>query len=220
MEKKKNNGYIDMVYKVVLLGECGTGKSCMAEQYVNENFQNSSVSTIGVDFLSKLVECGDKLIKVQIWDTAGQEKFHNLICSYFRDCCMAIIVFDITDYKSFQKIDYWLSEFEKFTLHEKRKPIMLVGSKCDAESMREVSKEEGIEKAMELGCEYIECSAKENINIEDVFQKTTNLIYSKILEGEIDPETSSGIKLHTKVQSFYLHRDHAPDPEPKCCIIL
>ena len=90
-----------MVYKIVLLGECGTGKSCMAEQYVNENFQNSSIST-GVDFLSKLVECGDKLIKVQIWDTAGQEKFHNLICS-FRDCCMAIIVFDITDYKSFQK---------------------------------------------------------------------------------------------------------------------
>ena len=69
MEKKKNNEYIDMVYKIVLLGECGTGKSCMAEQYVNENFQNSSISTIGVDFLSKLVECGDKLIKVQIWDT-------------------------------------------------------------------------------------------------------------------------------------------------------
>ena len=71
---------------------------------------------------------------------------------------------------------------------------------------------------MELGCEYIECSAKQNINIEDVFQKTTNLIYSKILEGEIDPEASSGIKLHTKVESFYLHKDHTP--EPKCCIIL
>tara|TARA_Y100000389_G_C17347452_1_gene456595 strand:+ start:251 stop:907 length:657 start_codon:yes stop_codon:yes gene_type:complete len=218
MERKKHNDIIDMVYKVVLLGECGTGKSSMAEQYVNEKFLNNSISTIGVDFLSKLVECGNKLIKIQIWDTAGQEKFHNLICSYFRDCCMAIIVFDITDYKSFQKIDYWLNEFEKYTLDEKRKPLMLVGNKCDSESRREVSKEEAINKSMELGCEYIECSAKENFNIEDVFQKTINLIYSKIQEGEIDPEVSSGIKLHTKIESFYLHRDHTP--EPKCCIIL
>ena len=207
-----------MVYKIVLLGECGTGKSSMAEQYVNDNFQSTSISTIGVDFLSKIVECGNKRIKVQIWDTAGQEKFHNLICSYFRECCMAILVFDITDYRSFQKIDYWIDEFERYTLDEKKKPLMLVGSKSDVESRREVTKEEAVNKAIDIGCEYIECSAKENINIEDVFQKTINLIYSKIQEGEIDPEKSSGIKLHTRVESFYLHRPHTP--EPKCCIIL
>jgi small GTP-binding protein len=218
MNNKKNYSIIDMVYKVVLLGECGTGKSSMAEQYVNDNFLSSSVSTIGVDFLSKIVECGNKRIKIQIWDTAGQEKFHNLICSYFRDCCMAILVFDITDYRSFQKIDYWIDEFERYSLDEKRKPLMLVGSKSDAESIREVTKEEAINKAIDIGCEYIECSAKENINIEDVFQKTINLIYSKIQEGEINPEKSSGIKLHTRVESFYLHLDHTP--EPKCCIIL
>ena len=106
MNNKNNYSIIDMVYKIVLLGECGTGKSSMAEQYVNDNFQSTSISTIGVDFLSKIVECGNKRIKIQIWDTAGQEKFHNLICSYFRECCMAILVFDITDYRSFQKIDY------------------------------------------------------------------------------------------------------------------
>ena len=218
MNNKNNYSIIDMVYKIVLLGECGTGKSSMAEQYVNDNFQSTSISTIGVDFLSKIVECGNKRIKVQIWDTAGQEKFHNLICSYFRECCMAILVFDITDYRSFQKIDYWIDEFERYTLDEKKKPLMLVGSKSDVESRREVTKEEAVNKAIDIGCEYIECSAKENINIEDVFQKTINLIYSKIQEGEIDPEKSSGIKLHTRVESFYLHRPHTP--EPKCCIIL
>ena len=217
-EQKTDYSRVDIVYKVVLLGECGAGKSSIAEMYVNKNYQNNNTSTIGVDFFNKIVDYGDKRIKIQVWDTAGQEKFYNLICSYFRDCCLGIIVFDVTNYNSFKKVDYWVSEFEKFSLEEKRKPIILVGSKIDAENLREVSRQEGAEKAVSLGCEYIECSAKSNFNIEDIFEKTTNLIYSKIQEGEINPQITRGIKINSQIESFYLYREQPK--KDKCCVIL
>ena len=103
-------------------------------------------------------------------------------------------------------------------MEEKKKPIILVGSKIDAENLREVSREEGAEKAVSLGCEYIECSAKSNFNIEDIFEKTTNLIYSKIQEGEINPQITRGIKINSQIESFYLYREQPK--KDKCCVIL
>lgn len=216
METKSIN--IDMAYKIVILGECGTGKSSIAEKYVNDTYQSTNTSTIGVDFFNKVITLGNKTFKIQIWDTAGQEKFYNLIYSYFRDCCMAIIVFDITNRDTFNKIDFWVNKYETYSLEEYRKPFLLVGNKIDSPNMREVSHEEALNKAKDLECEYIECSAKENINIDDVFTKTINIIYSKILEGVIDPKKTNGIKLHSSIQPFYLHQEK-PSSE-KCCTIL
>ena len=92
-----NSQPVDMSYKIVMLGECGSGKSSIADKFVDDNFQSTQTSTIGVDFFNKIVEYNGNVFKIQIWDTAGQEKFYNLVCSYFRDCALGIIVFDITN---------------------------------------------------------------------------------------------------------------------------
>ena len=210
--------HIDMVYKIVMLGECGTGKSSIADKFVDNNFQASQTSTIGVDFFNKIIEYNNKVFKIQIWDTAGQEKFYNLVCSYFRDCALAVIVFDITDKISFESVEFWKDKFDMYSSSPHEKPIVLVGNKLDCENKRVVSYIEGLEKAKKLNCEYFECSAKSGINLDEIFNKTIETLYDKILDGTIDPKKASGIKLNTKIQSFYLY-DEKP-PEPKCCVIL
>lgn len=209
---------IDITLKIVILGECGTGKSSLVEKYVNDKYISNNISTIGVDFFTKIIEHKDKKIKLQIWDTAGQEKFYNLVSSYFRDCCMAILVFDICNKYSFDKVDFWISEFEKYNFGDTARPVLLVGSKVDIESMREVSHEEGFNKAEKFGCEYIESSAKENINIDEIFQKSINIICDKINDGSVDPITSTGIKINNRIESFYMYKEKEKDPS--CCTIL
>tara|TARA_B100000035_G_C20806625_1_gene467973 strand:- start:41 stop:685 length:645 start_codon:yes stop_codon:yes gene_type:complete len=209
---------IDITLKIVILGECGTGKSSLVEKYCNDKYISNNISTIGVDFFTKIIEHTDKKIKLQIWDTAGQEKFYNLVSSYFRDCCMGILVFDICNKYSFDKVDFWISEFEKYNFGDTARPVLLVGSKVDIESMREVSPEEGFNKAEKFGCEYIECSAKENINIDEIFQKSINIICNKINDGSVDPKTSTGIKINNRIESFYMYKEKEKDPT--CCTIL
>ncbi len=210
--------HIEMTYKVVMLGECGTGKSSIADKFVNDNFQLSQTSTIGVDFFNKIVEYNDKVFKIQIWDTAGQEKFYNLVCSYFRDCALGIIVFDITNRISFESVDFWKDKFDLYSSSTRQKPVILVGNKSDTSKNRAVSEFEAISKAEEIGCDYIECSAKEGTNLEEIFNKVIQIIYDKIQDGTIDPKTTSGIKINPQMEHFYLYKEK--DPEPKCCTIL
>ena len=213
-----NTKHIEMTYKVVMLGECGAGKSSIADKFVNDNFQLSQTSTIGVDFFNKIVEYDDKVFKIQIWDTAGQEKFYNLVCSYFRDCALGIIVFDITDRISFESVNFWKDKFDMYSNSTHEKPVILVGNKADTSIKRVVTESEAIAKAEEIGCDYIECSAKEGTNLEEIFNKTIQIINDKILDGSINPKTTSGIKINPKMEHFYLYREK--EPEPKCCTIL
>ena len=160
----------DYLFKVLLLGDTDVGKSSLILRYTEETFNSKLVNSIGVDFKMKKKEIDGKIIKVQIWDTAGHERFRSITYSYYRGANAIIIVFDITDKKSFLSITEWLKQIEK---HAKENVFkFLVGNKSDLAEERKVTFEEAKEYADEHELPYIETSAKEGININELFESS------------------------------------------------
>ena len=160
----------DYLFKVLLLGDSDVGKSSLILRYTEETFNSKLVNSIGVDFKMKKKEIEGKIIKVQIWDTAGHERFRSITYSYYRGANAIIIVFDITDKKSFLSITEWLKQIEK---HAKENVFkFLVGNKSDLEEERKVTFEEAKEYADKHDLPYIETSAKEGININELFESS------------------------------------------------
>ena len=135
------------------------------------------MNSIGVDFKLKNIEIDNKKIKLQIWDTAGHEKFRTITTSYYKGAHAIIICFDITDRQSFEHIRNWMADIDKFAKEGVLR--ILVGNKCDLEHVRQVRKEEGTEIANKYGIKYLETSAKDTINIEDLFISTAKHLLSK-----------------------------------------
>jgi small GTP-binding protein len=135
------------------------------------------MNSIGVDFKLKNIEIDSKKIKLQIWDTAGQERFKTITTSYYKGAHAILIVFDITDRESFEHVRNWMADIDKFAKEGVLR--ILVGNKCDLENSRQVRKEEGNEIANKYGIKYIETSAKETTNIEDLFISTAKNLLSK-----------------------------------------
>ena len=160
----------DYLFKVLLLGDTDVGKSSLILRYTEETFNSKLVNSIGVDFKMKKKEIDGKIIKVQIWDTAGHERFRSITYSYYRGANAIIIVFDITDKKSFLSITEWLKQIEK---HAKENVFkFLVGNKSDLSEERKVTYEEAKEYADKHDLPYIETSAKEGININELFESS------------------------------------------------
>ena len=174
----------DYLFKVLLLGDSGAGKSSLILRYTEETFNSKLVNSIGVDFKMKKREIDGKVIKVQIWDTAGHERFRSITYSYYRGANAIIIVFDLSDKKSFISITEWLKQIEK---HAKENVLkFLVGNKSDLVEERKVSFDEAKQYADEHELPYIETSAKEGININELFDSsiTSFLNSSKNFGGE------------------------------------
>ncbi|XP_005182412.1 ras-related protein Rab-43 [Musca domestica] len=159
----------DFLFKVVLIGDAGTGKTCIVERFKTGNFMERQGNTIGVDFSMKTISLEGKLVKLQIWDTAGQERFRTITQSYYRSANGVIIVYDITNRNSFANLQKWIEEVRRYTTSSVL--LIVVGNKCDLENEREVE----FEEAQQM-CQYIpevlyvlETSAKENRNIDDAF---------------------------------------------------
>merc|ERR1711977_627351 len=125
----------DYLYKLLLIGDSGVGKSCLLLRYVDETYQESYISTIGVDFKIRTVEIDGKVIKLQIWDTAGQERFRTITSSYYRGAHGIIVVYDVTDGDSFRSVEKWITEIERFAGTEVTK--MMVGNKADMVAAKE-----------------------------------------------------------------------------------
>ena len=160
----------DYLFKVLLLGDSDVGKSSLILRYTEETFNSKLVNSIGVDFKMKKKEIDGKVIKVQIWDTAGHERFRSITYSYYRGANAIIIVFDLSDKKSFISITEWLKQIEK---HAKENVFkFLVGNKSDLVEQRKVSYEEAKQYADEHELPYIETSAKEGININELFDSS------------------------------------------------
>ncbi|XP_036339926.1 ras-related protein Rab-43 isoform X1 [Rhagoletis pomonella] len=164
-----NEESFDFLFKVVLIGDCGTGKTCIVERFKTGNFVERHGNTIGVDFSMKTINIEGKATKLQIWDTAGQERFRTITQSYYRSANGVIIVYDITKRSSFSNLQKWIEEVRRYTASNVL--LILIGNKCDLEEEREVDFEEA--KQM---CQYIpeilfvmETSAKQNTNVEDAF---------------------------------------------------
>ena len=160
----------DYLFKVLLLGDSDVGKSSLILRYTEETFNSKLVNSIGVDFKMKKREIEGKVIKVQIWDTAGHERFRSITYSYYRGANAIIIVFDLSDKKSFISITEWLKQIEK---HAKENVFkFLVGNKSDLVEQRKVSYDEAKQYADEHELPYIETSAKEGININELFDSS------------------------------------------------
>lgn len=160
----------DYLFKVLLVGDSGVGKSSLLLRFADNQYSESYMSTIGLDFKIRSItnDITNKTSKLQIWDTAGQERFKTITSSYYRGSDGIILVFDITSRASFQHIDMWYSHIMRYVQH--KFPMILVGNKCDQDINRQVSYNEANEYARLLGMPYMETSAKEDTHIEKCFQ--------------------------------------------------
>ena len=182
------------LFKYIIIGDSGVGKSCLLLQFTDKRFQPAYDLTIGVEFGTRMINIGHKQIKLQIWDTAGQENFRSITRSYYRGAIGALLVYDITKRETFNHLTNWLKEVNERS--NENMVIMLVGNKSDLKHKRVVSTEEGEAFAEDHGLVFLETSAKEAANVEEVFVNTAKKIYEKIQKGELDINIStSGIKI-------------------------
>ena len=157
----------EFITKILTLGDTTVGKTSIILRFTKENYTQNRLATIGVDFKSKIMQIENNRVKVLIWDTAGQERFKNIASQYYNGGDGAILVFDITNKNSFERISYWLNELnQKKDLNEMA--LVLVGNKKDLNQNREISFEQADLFAKENNIKYFETSAEENIGIDEV----------------------------------------------------
>ncbi|XP_032928223.1 ras-related protein Rab-41 [Catharus ustulatus] len=157
-------------FKLVFLGEQSVGKTSLITRFMYDSFDNTYQATIGIDFLSKTMYLEDRTVRLQLWDTAGQERFRSLIPSYIRDSTIAVVVYDITsELEFFQQTSKWIDDVR--TERGSDVIIMLVGNKTDLADKRQITTEEGEQRAKELNVMFIETSAKTGYNVKQLFRR-------------------------------------------------
>lgn len=177
----------DYLFKIIVVGNSGVGKSSLLFRFIDGEFYENQLPTIGVDFKRKTIEHEDKSIKLQIWDTAGQERFGTVCVMYYKCANGALIVYDVTDRQSFQDVEKWVQQVEERGAKDAK--MMLIGNKNDREDIRAVSYEEGKALADKLGFDFFETSAKENIQVKEAFtQLAIALQKEKDASGEAFPQ--------------------------------
>lgn len=154
------------------------GKSSLLLRFADNTFTETFISTIGVDFKIRTMNIGGKQVKLQIWDTAGQERFRTITSSYYRGAHGIIVVYDVTNADSFNNVQKWLQEIDRYACENVHK--LLVGNKCDMQSDRRVSTEDASDLAHSLNLDYLETSAKSAINVEDSFNRLSTLIMQRL----------------------------------------
>lgn len=164
----------DYLFKLLLIGDSGVGKSCLLLRFADDTYTESYISTIGVDFKIRTIDLDGKTIKLQIWDTAGQERFRTITSSYYRGAHGIIVVYDTTDLESFNNVKQWLHEIDRYASDNVNK--LLVGNKSDLTTKRAVSFDQAKEFADSLGIEFVETSAKNSTNVEKAFMMMASQI--------------------------------------------
>jgi len=187
------NAEYDYLFKLLLIGDSGVGKSCLLLRFADDTYTESYISTIGVDFKIRTVELDGKTIKLQIWDTAGQERFRTITSSYYRGAHGIIVVYDITDAESFNNVKQWLHEIDRYASENVNK--LLVGNKSDLTSKRAVTFEQGKEFADSLNIEFIETSAKNATNVEKAFLAMSAQIKARMKTQPSANDKNKGAKL-------------------------
>ena len=181
-------------FKILTIGESGVGKTCILRRFVENKFLKNHLATIGIDFKTKNIEIDGTPIKLKIWDTAGQERFRNITNQYYKGADGIILVFDVTDQKSFEKIKEWMSQIKANTQADQI-GLVLLGNKCDIEP-RTISKNDGEELGKELGIEYYETSAMKGDGIAQAFEfLAKNILTKKKIDLKNEKGTDGGVNL-------------------------
>lgn len=175
----------DVLYRLVLIGDSGVGKTALLLRYSDNMFHTSFITTIGIDFRIKTIEVDGKRVKLQIWDTAGQEQFHSVASSYYRNAHGIMLIYDITSAESFIHISKWASNISNNAPTNVKQ--VLVGNKSDmGENKRVIEKDRGKTLADELNMSFLETSAKTDTNVDVAFEVITQLIMSTEKGEEVE----------------------------------
>lgn len=205
---------MDYIFKYILVGDSGVGKSCIVMQATDRKFESCHEITIGVEFGSTVVTIPSDgtRIQLQLWDTAGHERFRSISRSYFRGSVGAILVYDVTNRTSFHSIHQWVTDLREHS--DGTMQILLVGNKVDLLNQRRVSTAEGQALAASIGnaTGFIEVSAKNHTDVMHLVEQLTNAVYGGIIDGTYDPSVDAirGIKQCTP-------RPPTPTSSSRCC---
>jgi len=190
------NPEYDYLFKLLLIGDSGVGKSCLLLRFADDTYTESYISTIGVDFKIRTIELDGKTIKLQIWDTAGQERFRTITSSYYRGAHGIIVVYDVTDQESFNNVKQWLQEIDRYASENVNK--LLVGNKCDLTNKKVVDYSSAKEYADQLGIPFLETSAKNATNVEQAFMTMAAEIKNRVGPTAANQAGSTGVKIDSK----------------------
>lgn len=172
------------LFKIVVIGDSGVGKTSLVERLINGSFRECFTSTIGVDFKTIQFNIDGKDVYFGLWDTAGQERYRSVTKSYFRGAVGAVVVYAIDDRRSFENVAQWIDDF---TANATSNALsILIANKSDREANRVISSEEGNDFAMHHKMEYIEASALDGSNVEEAFRCMVILVHEKAARGEFD----------------------------------
>ncbi|MCJ1474971.1 hypothetical protein MMC13_003631 [Lambiella insularis] len=183
------NDEYDFLFKVVLIGDSGVGKSNLLSRFTRNEFNLDSKSTIGVEFATRSIQVDAKTIKAQIWDTAGQERYRAITSAYYRGAVGALLVYDISKHQTYENVTRWLKELRDHA--DANIVIMLVGNKSDLRHLRAVPTEEAKQFASENNLSFIETSALDASNVELAFQNILTEIYRIVSAKVLDNGDSS-----------------------------
>ncbi len=183
----------DIIFKILMLGDSEVGKSCFLMRYSDNVFVENYITTIGLDYKLKTIKLDSgKVIKVQLWDTAGQDKYRTIAKNYYKGSHGILLLYDITKISSFENIREWIQDIRQEV--SPKSIIFLIGNKIDLTDQRKISKEQGEELAEEFKIPFFEASAKSGENVDEVFKA----LYEKIIEVYGYLEREKGSKLNKK----------------------
>ena len=194
----------EMMFKVVLVGDSFVGKTNIMSKYLKNEFHEDSKATVGVEFGSRQFNIEGHVVKAQIWDTAGQERYKAITSAYYKGAKGAFIVYDITRKESFENVTKWAEQLKSTA--DKNLTIIIVGNKTDLEDQRQVTSEEGQNKANSLESAFIETSAASGSNLDKAFEMMINEVYKKcheemLAEGDVEIEGGEDINLAKKPEN-------------------
>ena len=175
-------------FKFIIIGSSGVGKTAILKRLVEDTFSTDSQSTIGVEFDSTMIDVDGQQVKLQIWDTAGQERFRSIAKAYFRNAVGVILVFDITERKTFDDVNMWLNDVH--SLCDPTAVVLLIGNKSDLSTNRVVTLAEAEQFAQHHQLNYLETSAMDGSNVREAFVKVATQIYRKGVKTPPKPTIS------------------------------
>uniref|UniRef100_A0A2N9I3V1 Uncharacterized protein n=2 Tax=Fagaceae TaxID=3503 RepID=A0A2N9I3V1_FAGSY len=206
----------DYLFKVVLIGDSGVGKSNLLSRFTKNEFNLESKSTIGVEFATRTLNVDTKVIKAQIWDTAGQERYRAITSAYYRGAVGALLVYDITRHATFENVDRWLKELRGHT--DSNIVVMLVGNKSDLRHLVAVSTEEGKTYAEKESLYFMETSALEAINVENAFAEVLTQIYHTVSKKQMEGgENGAASSVPAKGENINIKGDQYGLKKLACC---
>ncbi|CCW70473.1 unnamed protein product [Phytomonas sp. Hart1] len=207
------------IFKYVIIGDIGVGKSCIMQSFTEKHFRKDLPHTIGVEFGTTIVDVNGDLVKIQIWDTAGQERFRSVTRGYYRGAAAVLLVYDVSSRDTFVHVGSWLQEVRSNT--SPHIEILLVGNKSDLEDEREVSFEEAAKFGEDNNLHFMECSALSGHNVVQVFLSIAQKVHENVLNGKLSPtDAESGVQVCSAVLAMTSSTTGVTDSGRSICNIL